>query len=281
MATFDYGGDGPLLLLVHATGFCGATLEPLARALQDRFHCLAVDLRAHGDTGGDTPDDWTQYALELEETIRHAADPSEPVFGFGHSLGGAVVLLTEIASPGRFAGIYCYEPAIHPAGPDDVGMAAFLSRTEHRRRQFPSRQDAAAHFAGRPPYSGLSPDSLAAYLDHGLRDDPLGGVSLKCDPACEAAVYARSGENGDRILARLGEVTCPVVLGVGAETDERRQEWIADITARTPNARVVEVSALGHLGPLEDPRKVASSMRTAFGGQPQPAGTSGIRCLSA
>ena len=48
VAYYDFGGNGPPLLLAHATGFCGPVLAPLAARLRARFHCVALDLRAHG-----------------------------------------------------------------------------------------------------------------------------------------------------------------------------------------------------------------------------------------
>ncbi len=48
VAYYEFGGGGPPLLMVHATGFCAPVLAPMARRLLRRFHCVALDLRAHG-----------------------------------------------------------------------------------------------------------------------------------------------------------------------------------------------------------------------------------------
>ena len=50
VALHDLGGDGPPLLLTHATGFCGPVWRPLARHLADRYHAYAPDLRGHGES---------------------------------------------------------------------------------------------------------------------------------------------------------------------------------------------------------------------------------------
>ena len=47
IATYDLGGDGPDLLLVHATGFCAGVWGPVA-ALLDDFRVTALDVRGHG-----------------------------------------------------------------------------------------------------------------------------------------------------------------------------------------------------------------------------------------
>lgn len=48
LATYDLGGDGPPLVMAHATGFCAGVLSPLASHLADRFHCWAYDGRGTG-----------------------------------------------------------------------------------------------------------------------------------------------------------------------------------------------------------------------------------------
>jgi pimeloyl-ACP methyl ester carboxylesterase len=50
VAVHDLGGDGPPLLLSHATGFNGPVFAPLAHALAGRFHCWAMDHRGHGSS---------------------------------------------------------------------------------------------------------------------------------------------------------------------------------------------------------------------------------------
>ena len=47
----DWGGDGPPLLLIHATGFLGALWRPIAERLTGRFRVVAFDQRGHGESG--------------------------------------------------------------------------------------------------------------------------------------------------------------------------------------------------------------------------------------
>ena len=58
LAVHEFGGDGPPLLLSHATGFHGYAYLPIADALDRRFTSYALDYRGHGDTpraGEDAP----------------------------------------------------------------------------------------------------------------------------------------------------------------------------------------------------------------------------------
>src|ERR1700687_213112 len=100
IAYYDFGGEGPPLLLAHATGFCGPVLGPMAEHLRGQFHCVALDERAHGASdpppGGDF--DWHGFATDVLAVIDHLG--LERPYGFGHSCGGAAILLAEEARPG-------------------------------------------------------------------------------------------------------------------------------------------------------------------------------------
>ena len=48
--TYDWGGEGPPLLLAHATGLHAHVWLPLVQRLRSSFHCYAIDARAQGDS---------------------------------------------------------------------------------------------------------------------------------------------------------------------------------------------------------------------------------------
>ena len=63
VAAFDLGGDGPPVLMAHATGFHALVWQPMASAL-DGFHCYSFDERGHGDSFRPPGHsyDWTGFA---------------------------------------------------------------------------------------------------------------------------------------------------------------------------------------------------------------------------
>jgi pimeloyl-ACP methyl ester carboxylesterase len=260
----DFGGEGPPLVLAHATGFHGLVWRPVAQRLRDRFRCVAFDARAHGDAT--VPPDgnlaWEGFADDVLAVV-DALGLDRP-FGAGHSSGGAALLLAEEARPGTFAALWCYEPIVLPVDPpigrqDDNPLSL---GAERRRAWFPSREDAYANFAAKAPFDRLHPEALAAYVEHGFADDPAGGVRLKCQPAHEAEVYRMMGEH--RAFAGFGTIGCPVTLVCGSETDAIGPRVIEAQAAALPHARTEVLDGLGHFGPLEDPDRVAASIARAL-----------------
>ena len=137
IAVYDFGGEGPDLLLVHATGFCAEPFGPLARQLGGRFRCWALDLRGHGRS--DRPDDgdfsWSGFATDVLAVIDHLG--LDRPFGVGHSCGGATVLLAEQARPDSFRSLYCFEPVVMP----DAARARHGGSEPIGRRSAPAPRD--------------------------------------------------------------------------------------------------------------------------------------------
>lgn len=261
VAWYDLGGSGPPLVLVHATGFCAAVLAPMAGQLTDRFRCIAIDQRAHGASGPPPGGDfsWTGFADDVLALVDRL-ELARPL-AFGHSCGGAALLLAEEARPGTFAGLYCYEPVVYPS---DVPLAPSLEGNPlsagalRRREHFPDRPSALANFAGKAPFDTLDPDVLLRYVDNGFEPDPAGGIRLRCRREHEAQVYAH-GFSHDA-YARLARVRCPVTLACGERTDAFGPSFLELFAARLAAVEQVVLPGLGHFGPLEDPPAVAISL---------------------
>ncbi len=264
IALHALGGDGPPLVLAHATGFHGRVWEPVAEQLKAELSCLVPDLRGHGDSpsppGSDF--DWRGFAADVLAVVDEL-ELARP-FGAGHSSGATALLLAEQVRPGTFAALYCFEPIIVPADPP-LGRdreSWLADSTRRRRTTFASREDALRRYAARPPLCDLHPDALRAYVDYGFEDLADGGVRLKCRPQHEALMYEMA--TAHPCFVHLSQVCCPVTLARGGRSEAFGPDRAAAIAARLPRVRAEEHLALGHLGPLQDPHAVASAIRRAL-----------------
>lgn len=267
LALHDLGGDGPPLLLCHATGFHGRVWRPVAHALADRAHCWAPDLRGHGDSpvpaGFDM--DWWGFARDVLAVVD--ALGLTDVRAAGHSKGGAALLLAEILRPGTFAGLYLFEPIVFPgdfprdlpAGLPENPLAASARR---RRPTFPSFDAAIANYASKPPLNQLDPAALDAYVRFGFAPTPDGEITLKCRPEVEASVFEMGPQHG--AFPRLGEIACPVVVARGADAPFSPASFAPKIAEALPHGRLEEHADLGHFGPLQAPSLIATAIATAL-----------------
>lgn len=265
VAVYDFGGDGPPLLLSHATGFHAHVWTPVSAHLQKRFHCYAFDQRAHGDT--ETPPGldlaWEGLGDDALAAVR-ALELDHP-FGVGHSSGAAALFLAEASCPGTFRALYCYEPVVLPyeRPPGPFAENPMAAATLKRRDVFPSKEAAYENFAARGPFANFHPDSLRAYVEYGFEDAPDGeGVRLRCRPEDEAQMY-RMG-SAHHAFAQFPRIHCRVTIAHGGSTDAIGAAVAEAQAAALPDVSLEEVPDLGHLGPLQDPEKVAASVMRGF-----------------
>lgn len=258
----EFGGSGPDLLIVHATGFCAGAYRPMAAELGRDFRVWGLDVRGHGDS--DPPADgqmlWGGIAGDVMAAVDVIGAGVSPVIGFGHSLGGGVIMLAEVRRPGTFSAAYLFEPIIFPAGYDPPPIEANPMSVAARRRRatFPSRGEVLARYASHPPLSDLRADALAAYVTHGFADLPDGSVTLKCTPEREAATFAAEGRLRSDALPG---VMMPTVLAYGERGEfSRPRSFIPDLHKAMPRCQVRPFAHVGHFGPLEDPTAVAEDV---------------------
>jgi pimeloyl-ACP methyl ester carboxylesterase len=272
LAVHDLGGHGPLLLVSHATGFHGRCYEPLAHALADQRHCVAFDYRGHGDTDRpDGPVHWDRYGDDAVAMARWAVEQNDgaPIDGFGHSMGGACLLMAALREPQLFRRLVVFEPIVFPPGgirPADEGGAnpeesPMVIGARRRRATFPSHQAAIDNFAAKPPLNGFTPEALRAYVVHGFAPDD-DGVHLKCRPDTEAETFA-TGHLHDT-WEHLPSITTEVLVLCGAPQPMQPSTIAAGVAERLPNGRYLQLDELDHFGPMVRPLLVADLIEQAL-----------------
>ena len=252
------GGSGPDLLVCHATGFHGLAYRPLAKCLGENFRVWAMDFRGHGSSGPAPGDDYAWSGMGADVVACAAAIGTQRLFGFGHSMGGAALLLAERSRPGTFAGLFLYEPIVLPRGFfDDASNNPLAAGARNRREVFNSRAEALARYSSRSPLGVMRADALAAYVEGAFVDLADGRVRLACSAETEARTFEASGglaledAAGIRVPAAVGAGTVGGVPNPGA--------FAPAIAEALPRGRFRSFENLGHLGPLEAPGVVAAA----------------------
>ena len=266
LVVHDWSGDGPATLLAHPTGFHGRVWAPVAeRLVAAGRHVWSFDFRGHGDSDAPDPEGdaytWDGFADDASAVVGHLGLAGDPALvACGHSKGATALLLGEASAPGTYARIWAYEPILFPddrAIPtaEDFPLSAIARR---RRNEWSSIDEAYDVYASKRPLAVMTPESLHAYVDYGLRDRGDGVFELKCRPDVEARVFSMAPGNG--AWRHLPDIEIPVVVASGeASTDipPRLAERIAD---RLPNGRLEVWPECGHFGPQQDPDRAAASV---------------------
>ncbi len=263
LAVHDLGGEGAPFLVCHANGLLGMAYQAMATHLRPFFHVFAMDFRAHGDSSSPAGDrfDWRAMGEDVSAVVGAVSD--RPVDTFGHSLGGAALLLAELSAPGLLASAYLFEPIVLPDDGLD-GVSARLTDTALRRRRvFESRPDAMYRYGSKPPLSLVQAGVLATYVEHGFADRKDGSVELKCSPEHEAAIFAAAGKP---TFSMVSAVRTPTLVAAGSTDDHFTPALLAPPVARAlPYGRLENFETLGHFGPLESPSRVAAAILAFHG----------------
>ena len=266
LALHDLGGDptAPPLLISHATGFHAHCYAPIAEALATRFHVTALDYRGHGcsPVATDWDVDWARFGDDALAAATHVA-PDGGLVGFGHSMGGAALLMAAHRAPGLFDRLVLFEPISHE------GTSPALTRAEmtalpivqgalRRRRRFPSFDAAYDNFVDKPPLSLMTREVLRNYVDHGFRavDDEHGhAVELRCTPELEAAIFVTGRDNG--VWALLPDIHTPCLVIGGRVEDRQPSAQTEAIAERLPRGEYLLLDHQTHVGPFSHPDEIA------------------------
>ena len=253
------GGSGPDLLVCHATGFHGLAYRPLAQCLAEEFRVWALDFRGHGCSGPAPGDDYAWSGMGADVAACAAAIGSERLYGFGHSMGGAALLLAERSLPDTFAKLFLYEPIVLPRGFfDGAGANPLAAGARNRREVFNSRAEALARYSNRSPLAVMRADALAAYVEGGFVDLPDGRVRLACSAETEARTFEASGGLPTEEASSIS-VPATVAAGTVVAAVSNPGVFGPAIAEALPQGRFRSFENLGHFGPLEAPGVVASA----------------------
>ena len=267
IALHDLGGEGPAILICHATGFCGRAYQPLARVLAAAFHVWAIDFPGHGDSDPPALGDFSWAAM-----VPHLAAATRTISGeplgcvVGHSMGGAVALQAAAEDPSLFAAAYLYEPIIieqQDAG-RRTGKNPLAEGARRRQSTFGSKEAVLWRYATRPPLNELSAASLAAYVTHGFRELPDGSVQLKCSPENEARTFESSAAITSETVAGA---LLPTVFATGGEGSPLAA-LVPAVLARLPNSTLSVHAHLGHFGPLQAPQAIGAEIAALMRSRP-------------
>ncbi|MEX1004757.1 MAG: alpha/beta hydrolase [Acidimicrobiia bacterium] len=248
------------MLFAHATGFCGKVWRPV-RARLPEFSSTIWDFRGHGrSVASRERRSWWEMAddvLAIHATVTRGPGATR-VVGAGHSMGGAALVMAELVNPGSFDALVLIEPILFGPPYLPANDHPLVSLALRRRAVFESRAGVEASYSSKPPFAAWDVDALAGYLDGGFIEDH-GQVRLACQPTAEAAVFAASAVHA--AWERIGEITIPVTILYGADTDTFEAGHAEVMGQRFANAVVESVPDTGHFLPMERPDVVAAAVR--------------------
>jgi len=257
----DWGGEGPLLLMHHANGFCAPTFGLLAEALRSEFHVVGIDARGHGDSS--IPEGAHHYRWEcFVADILAVAERLAPAHGgrvslsLGHSLGGTTTLLAAAARPDLFDRLLLVEPVMLP--PPEALLQRLIEGARRRRTHWSSRHAARQYFSTLSFFAVWEPRVLDLYIEEGLAQRADGSVVLKCPGEVEATIFAAAA--GLNLPSTVMALDCSISVLWAKRSTFFPRSCYEELVRAIPRGRLLEVDA-GHWAPMERPDIVVQAAR--------------------
>jgi pimeloyl-ACP methyl ester carboxylesterase len=273
----DFGGDGPPLLLLHATGFHAWLWLPYARRFATSHRVLALDQRGHGES--DKPP--TGYRWErFGEDVAGFLDALglDAVRAVGHSKGGTAIAAAATAGTRRLARAVLIDPVLM-SGPPAAEPATESPLAPARAGGGTCGRAATRCSAATRPHAvrDVEEEFVRLYVDHGVADRADGQVELRCPGEIESQVYAEAPMTDG--FALLDALAVPTLVVRGERSP-------ASASARRPTrshacaGRVHTIPRAGHFVPMErsarsrTPSRVPRCARLTSRGGPTCCATS-------
>lgn len=273
---FEQGiaGQGPSILLLHATGFHARCWDGVVARLADsadgaKPHVIAVDQLGHGRSH--RPESLADWSVTADATA-HLAEQLDIHFDLavGHSMGGCCLTLLAASQPQRFGKLLLIDPVILPPesyaqniSPDEVDPSG--NPVSKRRANWDSAQQMFDRLKGHPSYALWDKDVLMDYCVHGLLPAPDGdGFQLACLPHLEASVYM--GSVCVDPYPHLSSVIQPTKIlrapGMkdGEPLDFTKSPTPEGLASKFPDAADMFIPDLTHFMPMQDPARIAQIM---------------------
>ena len=244
------------ILFLHGGGLNAHTYDLVCVALRSEYHCLALDLRGHGDSEWSPVVDYRieTNAADVAAFVDHLA--LRDLVLVGMSLGGLTALQYAGDHSARLAALVVIDigPQFQREGSKKI--RDFLAApAEH-----PSVEDfvrAAKAFNPR-----RDEELLRRSLVHNLRQTPRGTWVWKWDPRPRAAT---DHEARDRRYARLWDsvdrIECPTLVVRGAQSEIFLESDAEALASRLLSARWTTVENAGHTVQGDNPAGLVRALR--------------------
>lgn len=254
----DWPADpgAPVVALIHGRLAHAHWFDPVIPFLSPAYHCVALDLRGHGDSESSKPISVNRIAADIAEFCD--LFKGRKLILVGHSYGGGV---TALAQP------------LHGIKPDLYVMADTLIHwdpSEHRKRRPnpspPKRYDTREEILGRfrllPGGSAASADVLKRIAEHSVRQLEDGAWTWRFDE--EAVAHPPDGRLLKGEDVPLEEIATPTLLVYGEHSVVMTRHEVEKVSGRMPNAESVMIPGSHHHITLDRPKEFADTLKTFF-----------------
>jgi pimeloyl-ACP methyl ester carboxylesterase len=245
----DWGAPGgPPVLFLHGGSAHAHWWDFTLPLLADRFRCIALDLRGHGESG--------QAADGSYGLLAHAGDVAEVVRALdlagggvvGHSFGGWVAMVYAGRASERIGALAVLDSRAS-IGVRSARMLEALRKLPHAR--YATRDEAIARFRLLPSDTTADPIRLAHVAAHGIVATADGSYLPRFDRR------ALAGAGAQDLTPHLRAARCPILAVRAAHSEIVDAGALDAYRQAVPTVEVAEIADAHHHLMLDQPERLA------------------------
>jgi esterase len=252
----DWGTKGlhPILFL-HGGGLNAHTWDLVCLMLRDRYHCLALDQRGHGDSEWEPTADYRFDAQvsDLEGFIERLK-LQRPLL-VGHSMGGFAAMGYAIRHAPSMAGLVLVDIAPETSMNGSLKIRNFITQD----RELDSVEDFVERALKFNP--ARNRQLLRRSLLHNLRQLPNGKWTWKHDPKrIPENFMSEHNVRKTMIMDCASAIVCPTLVLRGERSDVLSDDNAREFAASVPKGRWLRVENAGHTIQGDNPRALLDAL---------------------
>ena len=244
-------GEGPPVILLHASSSHSGQWRSLSEQLSDRFHVLAPDLHGYGKSDPLPAADRPYFESDAAIVNALMDKLNVPAHLVGHSLGGTVAVRSVLERPDDVASLTLIEPVLFNLLEEieDPTRLAYLEVAHGVmvRVRFGDREGAARLFMD----YWLGVGGLDA-MDEGTRDYAIRTIDRVADDWFGISAHAPGALTANDLRA----LSPPTLLLCGEQTQPSTRRIVEILREALPAAEYHEIPGAGHMSPVTHPEPV-------------------------
>jgi esterase len=257
----DWGTKGrhPILFL-HGGGLNAHTWDLVCLMLRDRYHCVALDQRGHGDSEWEPTADYRFDAqvADLEGFIERLK-LQRPLL-VGHSMGGFAAMGYAIRHAATMAGLVLVDIAPETSMKGSLKIRNFITQD----RELDSVEEFVERALKFNP--ARNRQLLRRSLLHNLRELPNGKWTWKHDPKrIPENFQSEHHERKTMIKESASAIVCPTLVLRGERSDVLSDDNAREFAASVPKGRWLRVENAGHTIQGDNPRALLDALEPFLG----------------